>query len=483
MTVIAFILGLLIPACNGWLVLRALEGNTRVLFRVERWIMGVVTGLILTMLLSFVAHVTLGMPLHLWGFLAVQLITSAVTGALYLWKGKNATPAPIAPASPPLPKTLHFVFIILGIWIAIKVIVASVTFLLLTPTYLDDTLDNWNLRGKVYYVDQALTLVMPAEDPVLSPKGVSSYPPPVPMAKAWMATIAGKWSDALANSIHVVWYIAAVSLVYFALRRKVTLGWALTGTYLLSSIPLYLMHGTNPYADAFVSVHVFLAVSMVFSAVTETEEARRMAFFRIGALQAALLTFTKNEGLLVYLPPLLLILVVTLVLWKKTNRIPMQSAMKILAWYGGMLAALGLPWLIFKWSNGLTFGNAKPFTSLGFRWQENVLFSITVNTFFEANWIFLFPLLFALLIWRWRTAFTQTAVLSCFFLIVYIGQAMLFLFTALSHEALRQTGYARGLVHLTPVVVLLVGLLLPGAMRGVIDAYKGLATKEKMNVG
>lgn len=480
MNAIAFLIGIALPAFNGWLVLRLLEGRTRVLFAIERIVLGCVLGLTLMMLLTFTAHSTTAMPINRFGFFAVHVACTVLFGALNMFFLKQLPPSPAPLPSAPLPRFVKIIFLLLGLWTLVKISATAVTFLLLTPTYLDDTLDNWNLRGKVYFVDQALTLVMPAEDPLTSPMGVSSYPPPVPLAKAWLASIAGEWSDALVNSIHIVWYLAAAALVFFALRRKTSLGWALTGTYVLTSIPLYLMHGTNPYGDAFVSVHVLIAATTLFYAVTADNETERLSFFRIAALASALLSFTKNEGLLVYLPPLLLILCIALFLFWKRQTMSHKHIFEVLLWFAGLLVALGLPWLMFKWSNGLTFGNAKPFTSLGFAWQPLVLFSITVNTLFEGNWVFLFPLLIALLILRFRNAFKEYIVLTAFFLIVYIGQAMLFLFTSLSHEALKQTGYARGIIHLTPVIVLLTTLLLAKGARPFINAFIALAKEKKM---
>jgi len=472
-------LGLILPTLNGWLMLSLLERNKKVLFRTERWVMGCVAGLTFTMLVTFAATALAGFPLNFTCFLSVQLLCLIIFGIAWVVLPKIPSQHPLPAPSSTLPRWAKIVVGILAVWVAVKLLVTGITFLLLVPTYLDDTLDNWNLRAKVYYFDEALTLAMPGEDPLTSPLGVSSYPPTVPLAKTWLSTIARQWDDRLINSIHIVWYLGAVFLVFFALRRKLSLGWSLTGTYILTSLPLYLMHGTNAYADAFVSIHVFLAASMLYAAITADDAARRMSFFRIGAFMAALLTFTKNEGLIVYLPPMLLILCVSLVLLVKQRKLSAKQAIEVVLWYAGLIAVIALPWLVFKWTNGLTFGNAKPITSLGFSWQENVLQAIAVNTFFEGNWLFLFPVLFGLLIWRWRYAFGGAAVLSAFFLIVYLGQGVLFLFTALSHEALMQTGYARGLVQLTPMVVLLATLLLSEGAKPFVRAFNELAGKQK----
>lgn len=477
MSILAFIIGILFPTVNGTVLVRLIEGHTPSLARTERITIGCMLGMTLMMLIVFIGHTLVRVPLTLWTFVIVHILCSVIL--LYLWAKHKLSILERStdfPASQPLSTTAKILCGILGAWIVVKIVMTSSVFLLLTPTYLDDTLDNWNLRGKVFFYDHAITLVMPGEDAAHSPLGVSSYPPTVPLLKSWLAFLAGNWSDALVNSIHVVWYIAALILIYFAIRRHANVLWSCLGTYILASIPLYLMHGTNPYADAFVSVHIFIAISMLFHASVATTDHARSTFLKISALAAALLPFTKNEGLLVYLPPLLVLVALLTWIWKKKQILSNKKIIQTYVLYAGLIALLSLPWLLFKWMNRLTFGNAKPVTTLGIGWQENVLTSIFINTFFEGNWLLLFPLLFALMLWRWKAAFSRYAILTLFFLMIYVGQGMLYLFTGLSIEALQQTGYARGLVQLTPTVVLLLAFLLLDASPTLFNA---LAKSEK----
>ncbi len=460
MTIVALIVGFALPALAGWSLLRVLEGNTPVLGRAERWAAGCALGITLCMWLAFVLHAGFGLPLSRIGFLGTELLELAVSGGLWLWK----RPGGVSPALPsrPKPRWELLVWILLGLT-ALKVAIAAVTFLVLTPTYLDDSLDNWNLRGKVFFEDQALTLVMPGEDPVLSPKGVSSYPPTVPLFKASLAAIAGEWNDPLVNLPHVAWFGLAAFLLYGAVRKRLARHWALLAAYAYLSMPLATMHGTNPYADVFVSLHVFLAASWALDALVEKNPARQPARFAILGLAFAALSFTKNEGIIVYLPPLVLILLVAFALRLKAGSATVKGAFFLLLRAATPLLLVALPWLAFKWMNGLTFGNAKPFTSFVIYWRERVLMSVGVNTFLEGNWLLLFPLLFGLLAWRWRAAWRTYLPLTAFVAIVYLGQMALFLFTDLAAEALMQTGYARGLIQLLPCIVLLTGLLLADA--------------------
>lgn len=478
MTFIAFCIGIVLPVINGYLLVRLLEGKTIVLALLERIALGYVIGMTLMMFFIFLMHITTGAPLTLALFLIVHIFcTIILLSAGAKFKMLSSAFSSISFQKEAINDWIMGCFIVLGFWMLLKIVVTATMFLGFAPTYLDDSLDAWNLRGKLYYIEQAITLVLPGEDPAHSRLGVSSYPPTVPLAKVWVSTLAGQWNNSLINSIQILWYLAALVLVFFAIRRHIGLFWALVGTYMIGSMPLYLMHGTNAYADCFLSVHIFAALGMLFHALHTPSMDTKMAFFRLSAIATALLPFTKNEGMLVYLPPLLLLLVLSLLLSMRQKSITAHNGLTVALWFGCTLLLIAGPWLLFKWSNGLTFGNGKPFTSLGIGWHENVLLSIAINTFFEGNWLLLFPLLFVLIAWKWKAAFGPLSLLTLYFLMIYIGQGLLYLYTDLATEALRQTGYARGLIHLTPVVILLTTLLLERAFPGLRFA---LAKKREM---
>ncbi len=482
MILLAIPLALVLPTLFGWLVLRLLEGKHPVLFTPERWVMGGMLGLTLILFVQFLLQITFSVPFSLLALLATQGICTALLGTVWYYRRASLPPSPALPPSSKLSQRMAILLGALLSWAAIKSLFVGTIFLILVPSYLQDTLSNWNLRGKVMYHTQELTLVMPNEDPIASPKGVSSYPPSVPMAKVLVANVAGVWNDSLVNGLHAFWYLGIIALLYFALRRYVSNGWSLFGVYVLMSLPLYVMHNTNAYGDAFLSVHVFCAVSVLLHACMAKDGQQSASFLRIASLAGALLVFTKNEGMLVFLPPFVLCMLLTVWTLRRTQSFTMQQIFTSLAGMGVAILCIAGPFLLFKWMNGLTFGNAKPFTSLAFGWQEHVLQAVAVNTFFEGNWLLLFPLFFGLIIAKWRTAFSWLLVPMCYFLLVYVGQVFLYLFTGLSREALMQTGYARGLIQLMPLTVMLTMLLLYDVKGKVVEGLNALRNgKLKIN--
>jgi len=449
-------IGLLLPTLIGWLLLRLLEARTPVLFSVERWVMGFVFGLTVTMFAAFCANVCHLLPFTRWGFASVQvaLVLPLALARLLQWK---FSPSQLPATSYKLPAShpslwLKGTLLLAVVWTLFKV-VSGTAILATTPSYFDDTLKNWNERAKIF----VMTGTLDTSASTVSP--LSSYPPAVSLTKAWLTTLAGRWNDGLVNSIHALWFLSALSLLFFALRRRVAWTWSLFGSLLLSSLPLYFFHGVNAYADVFVSVHLFAAVSLLWSGLIEKDNAQRSSFLRLSALASALLIFTKNEALLLHLPLVLALLVAGLFSLRRSRGLSNREAAKTLLWFAGWILAIGLPWLIFKWVHGLTFGNAKAVSGIVIGWQPGVLWTLGVNIFFEGNWHLLFPVLLLLLITRGRSALKSSFAPLLLFVIAALAlQLLLFLFTPLSVEAIRQTGIGRGFVQLAPLMVILVTL-------------------------
>ena len=460
MTILAFFAGVGIPTATGWSLVRCIEGRHPVLQRWERIALGFLLGLTLTMFLMFLAHVSFGVPLNVLPMLGLQLAALAILG-FCASRFRASHHPPLAPALPWAARWMTLLKILIGIGIA-KILFAGVTFLLLTPPYLDDVIENWNLRAKVFLNDRALTLLLPGQDPTIAGGGVNSYPPTVPLAKAWLNILAGgSWNEALANCLHLLWFAAAAVLLFSLLRRMAGLPWALLGTYVLFSLPLVAMHATNPYADVFMAGHILAAGSLTASAlIAKLTSAQRTTFLKLAIVAIACLPFTKNEGLVLYFPPALLAWGVTLALLVRHNDEPVQRGFRLLAFGAAACLAVTLPWLMFKWGHGLAFGNAKGLFGLDISWQPLALLAILINTFSEANWLLLPMLLLILLCLRGlrllRIPLLPLLILAA---IPYVAQIGIFTLTGLSAEAMQQTGYARGLVHLMPVAVVLAVML------------------------
>lgn len=452
MNILAFFAGILPLFATGTLIVMALEGASPVLTKTERLALGFLLGTTGGMFILFLLGV-FGLPFSRLTIGSLLMGILVIAWLLYRWKGRSSC-ADVWVASAPMSMRMKTVCGVIGALCVAKIAFLAVTFML-TPSYLDDTLSNWNLRAKVFFYEQRFTLELPqGTNPELS-----SYPPAVSLLKTTLVTIAGEWSEPLVNSVHILWYLAVLTLLFSALRRFLPLSWSLLGLYIFVGLPLPLLHGTNAYAEMFVAAHILAALILLLAAA-RSDGKDAAALLRIAALFGALLAFTKNEGFLLYGGAF-----AVLYGWMIVRA---QPAMRRRAVIDGIIAAavIILPWLLFKWSNDLSFGNAKSITGLLLSFEPLVLHALWINLFFEGNWLLLFPLFLVVVFLERKTALQwPVSLLSAFLTLTFFGQMALYLFTSLSIEALKQTGLSRGMVQLSPVIVLLTILLLYQAVK------------------
>lgn len=466
MFILSFLISLLPLVVVGWLCVRALEGKLQFLSHAERLVYGAILGPTVVMEVVFLLNAAHLLRLNLLGYLAGLLLLLLPLGCLaYRHRLSMRSSASPAPRSPPAAdevgsKSTIVILCLFGLWLLIKC-AAGMTLLMSDPSYNDDVFNNWHYRAKILHHEEQL--VLNTDNP-----GVTAYPPTVPMIKVWFVLINGEWNDRLVALTSPLWYLLGLALVWCTLRRSIGRTWAIVGTYLLGSLPLFLIHGFTPYADLFVALHIGVALLPLYAALKCQSEEERSVWLRIGALGTALLPMTKNEALLMHVPPILLIAAVVIVWSVLHGKLSLRTARSSILFYIILVSAVLLPWLTYKWMNGLPFGNAKGISDMEIVWQKNVLRSLFITWILEANFLLLPGLMLALLIARFRTAFlSPVVILTAFVLATLLGITAIFLFTGLSAEALRQTGSARGIVQLLPVMVILVMMLIESLWKSV----------------
>ncbi len=470
MTLLLFLVGFVPLACIGALTMRLLQGSSPVLSRMECILYGSIVGPTMVMIMIFILSAFAHVPIHLGGMLLAYALL-CIPLLIFGWKQRLPAKRIIRSLSPAQGwnavhetakefqqmKTVHWAGMLLALWIALK-LASGMTLLMMDPAYNDDVFNNWNYRAKVIMHEEQLVLALPHNPNAIA--GVSAYPPTVPLLKIWIALVSGGWNDRIIALASPLWYLLALGLVWSTIKRSAGRGWALLGAYLISSLPLLLMHGSTPYADLFLALHICIALLPLFHALETTDAQERSTWLRLGAFALALLPMTKSEALLIHLPPILLLVAGVLFLSIHTKTLTVKQALHAALWYAGLLAIVLGTWLTYKYMNGLAFGNAKPIdTALAL--QPGALRSIGITWVLEANFLLLPGLLITLLLARQRAAFgSPLAVLSLYVITVIVGLAAIFALTGLSTEALRQTGSARGIVQLLPVMVILVTMLL-----------------------
>lgn len=458
MTILLLCIGIAVPALVGWLLLVCVEARNPVLGRMERVAWSLALGPTLFFFVVMLAHWAGVVRLHLAGFCTVAamlLVTLTLiawrTGALHTALRAKGTPH----ASAPLPRAARLAVAILLLWTGIKLVAGGYN-LLTVPTYWDDSFNNWNMRGKMFFLQEELVLQIPVGNGTIQNEaGVSSYPPTVPLMKTWLASLGGSWQEPLVNGVHIAWLLGLLATAYCLLRRHVSAMVALLGVYAIASLPLVLIHGTNPYADVFVAAHVLAAAGALFQS-TVCSGAQRSSWIRLCGIAIGLLTFTKNEGMMLYAPILGMLLC-----YVSMRRQPTETRKA----FGGavlLAAMIAMPWLAFKWTHGLTFGNAKGISDIGIAFSPLAAQAIWFHLTRQPNWLLLPLLVPVTLLLAGRR---NTNVLTMFVLLAFAVQCIIFTGTSLANEAILQTGISRGFLHIAPVAMVLCILLLSAEAR------------------
>lgn len=462
MTLIALILGIMIPGILGWLIVRSVEGRHPLLLRSERIIYGVTLGPTAMMLVVLLCNALGLISITLTGFLIPNIICIAL---LTMWNWKrgslnNHSGFVLHHHAPPS-RPLIALIVVLLLWSGIKI--ASGTINAFTvPTYWDDSFNNWNMRGKLFYYEKAVKLEIPGGNDVTQDAiGVSSYPMSLPLMKTWLSTLRGTWNESLANGIQVLWYVGIIGSLWYGLRRRVSPTISALGVYAFISLPLVLIHGVNPYAEVFLASHLLIALLCITNAVEATTEKNVTGWLLLSGLSLGLLAFTKNEGMALYAPLVFLSICWTIFMQTKAGILSQnhlkRTALSVLILAGVII----IPWLAFKYTHGLSFGNGKAVSSLHLAFSSRAIQSIWYQLSHEPNFLLL-PLLFpvTLLIAGKDIVRGSKALLVAFVLTALVYQWGIFIFvTALETEAIKQTGLSRGMVHIAPIAVFVLVLL------------------------
>lgn len=456
----AFIIGILLPTFTGYLVIRALEYRQNVLSWPERLGLALIVGPTGTLWLTNLFALWTGLRITLGLILGMQVFFLGLRIFLN-WKNRLRPWSPAFSIRKIGPKWLHLGLGFIVIVSMIKVILAASVLTWQVPTFFDDARDNWNFRAMMIVETEAIPVQIPNEE--TPGGGTASYPATIPLMKAWLVSLSGGWSEALVNSLHLIWLAAAALLVGGAVARRRTVAWGLAATGALLGLPLLIIHGLHAYVDLCLAVHI-AAVILAFHEADQAQSRESfLSWLGLGIVVAALIPALKNEGLIVFFPSAALLLMA--VLWRSVHRGDSSAREAGLTIVSALVLAVFTigPWLIFKWQQGLAFGNAHAVSESVFGWQAGVLHAFRYHLFSEGNWLILPGLAVGLLAIRWKTAFgDRFVVLTVSCLWIFCALSGLFLFNGdLGHEALRQTGYGRAMVQVAVSWMLLVFLLLP----------------------
>lgn len=330
MSIIVILCHLLVDFICGLSTLIAL-GKTKVgLFEIA---MSVGIGMFIETIFIAILHYY-GLSI-LMGFVVFMVISIGML--IYLWK-VNLTK--LSWSEPLLNTKLKLGEILILVIIGEKLI-WSILNLAKLPVYFDDTLNHWSGRGKAL-----LTGTNWSWDPdsiyfLGKTFGHMEYPL---LASVWRAvngslmggvnTGATERADGL-----IMWMIIMITATAWITKISGKRWLGLTGAMIISTMPLEAWHMTAGYAEILIQGYLLLSFWAILN-----------KHYVLGGIFGAAMIWSKNEGLILFIPCVILCLCFYLLLSKELNL--KEKASAFLKFNLTWLIAIS-PWLIFKWMNGV----------------------------------------------------------------------------------------------------------------------------------
>src|SRR3989344_2816770 len=316
-----------IPLLEGLLLITLIEKKEPLLSHCERFAAALLLGLSWSSFVLFLVTLS-GIPLTLVGFSFVHIFLIALLGLLVWFRiGHVSIRDILLPKAVPrlslhissLPKSLKILCGVLLLWMLLKVFAGAYD-LLLTPSYFNDTYANWNIRAKAFFSSESLLLDLPRTHRFYFGGRVPSYPLTIYFTKVWLAMVHGEWKDSVVNSVHLLWTASLLALVFGALTRLASAVYGFLGVYILLSLPLLFLQAVNAYTDVIMSAFLFLPLLCFYQWMIAREQEGGAAmnpsksqrasgsWLLLLSVSAAAMVFVKSEALLLFLPPLTLLL-------------------------------------------------------------------------------------------------------------------------------------------------------------------------------
>jgi hypothetical protein len=215
--------------------------------------------------------------------------------------------------------------------------------LLRTHTFFDDALMHWSGRARSLF--GGVNWSLDETSPVFLGRqiGTYNYPLLVILWRALGARLVGEWNEILSRADGILFLVSIVGIVWITVWRFSKSRWfCAAAAFIVAAIPLNVWHAAAGFSD--IAVEAFVVASVC--ALLEDEAL-------LAGMLAAGAVWSKNDGLVVYVPAL-------------TVAAGLMLRRRAL-WF---LAGLGTvaPWILFNLFHHLGF---QPPTKGGFEWHPD----------------------------------------------------------------------------------------------------------------
>ncbi len=347
LTILRLLLAYAVPTVIGYCLIVLLERGKVQLAAGERWALGFALGSgVLTYFMFYLGF--LGLPLTFWTSSAAFWPCLLLAGLTRRRRAGKVEGLPLQPgALSDQGKSGRYLAIFLGVLLAGKLASISYT-IAVSPTYFDDSVSFWNLKGKVYYHHKSIILDESHPD-FLGAKN-PHYPNGIPLFKTWIGLSLNRWSDRLVNSNTFFYYLCLGLVFYYCLRPFLSTAVAFPLTYGLLSLPLLVFSAGFAYFDIVIGLYFLGATAYLYRWIRE----ERTIYLILSASFGAVGLGVKEEMMVLGAAGAIpLLFLGQMAKGWKIIRIMKNS----LLWLSIVLLP-NIPWFWLKWSRSIMLGLA-----------------------------------------------------------------------------------------------------------------------------
>lgn len=324
------------------------------------------------------------------------------------------------------------------------------------PTYQDDTFVNWNYRTKVFFYRESLVLDPTDKDFLW--QWYKQYPLWPYLPRMYVLKLVGEWHEWYANIFSFLFFCCSLLLIFLIIYRLTSkIDYGLGALFLLSHVPLYYIHGTNPYFDLFLSVYFLMGVYMCYL------YSRGHINWIIFAVYISLLWFTKSEWLIIYISAILWAYLIYERL-KQGKLLYTSSSIKKIIRPILVILGINLPFIVFKLLYWLWFWNGNASVSETNFIMHREIFPGMYRAFFQRG---NYGLLFHVFVLLWVMHMlkpphkTRKPFLNIFFLSLLIAFSLvtfIYLTTFTYQYVVDQTWVNRSMMQMVNLIVVVIVL-------------------------
>lgn len=285
------------------------------------------------------------------------------------------------------------------------------------------------------------------------------YPLFIPLSEAWTYMFIGGWNDLLVKALFPAFFVALLVIFYFTLRRLIGARLALVSAFFLATIPHFLNYAAIGYADFAVAMFYSASFLYMFLWIAYKRENR---YLLLAALLAILSMWTKNEGVLLSLISISILMFFAIL----ERREIAANEISGIACFSVLVIVYGVLWFVFIHSVGLSNEFINKDTIKASLAIHNlgriplILNDYQKHIFGPKKWNISLLVFFAGLILYFKEAFNGYAkYITLSILFAFLGYGVFYLFTPLEIHYHLQTAGSRVLLHFLPVVVFWTGYM------------------------